>query len=322
MEVLYLTETDVEQLLTMEMALEGVEAAFRGAAQGTIRNQPRRRLPTAAGGLLHYMAAADDSQGYFGMKLYTSSRLGTRFLIPLYRSDSGALVALLEGDYLGCMRTGAATGVATKYMARADAARVGLLGAGHQAPTQLLALAQVRPLASVQVYSRTAARRLAFAERMSRQLPVPVEAVNTAEEAVESADIVVTVTSAAEPVLQGTWLAPGTHVNAVGVNSARRRELDAAAVEGAGRIVVDSIEQSQMEAGDLIQVFGDQPERWQQVRALADVVAGRVSGRGSADEITLFKSNGVALEDVATAARVYERARRQGLGRTLTMWEK
>ncbi|MFQ5778501.1 MAG: ornithine cyclodeaminase family protein [Terriglobia bacterium] len=319
MDVLYLTEADVERLLTMEMALEAVEGAFRGAAAGRVANQSRRRL-RSSGALFHYMAADDETCGYFGMKIYSSTRAGVRFLVPLFRGDSGALVALLEADYLGRVRTGAASGIATRYMARADAARVGILGSGHQAPTQLEAIARVRRLTSVAVYSPNSEHRRAFAEKMSSELSLPVEAVESAEAAVRDADIVVAVTSAQQPVLRGAWLAPGTHINAVGVNSARRRELDEEAVARAARIVVDSREQSQQEAGDLIAPFEGKPERWQQVHELAEVVAGRVLGRGDPREITLFKSNGVALEDVATAARVYKRARREGVGRMLKMW--
>lgn len=322
MDVLYLREAEVERLLTMEMALEAVESAFRAAPAGQIQNHPRQRLHPQGGALLHYMAAADQTTGYFGLKIYTSSRAGVRFLVPLYRLDTGALVALLEADRLGQMRTGAASGVATKYMARAEASRVGVLGSGHQASTQLLALARVRQLTEIRVYSPNPEHRKAFADAMSAALALPVEAVTNAEAAVRAADIVVVVTSAKEPALRGAWLAPGTHVNAVGANFPQKRELDDDVVARAARIVVDSREQSQQEAGDLIAPFQAQPERWQAVRELSEVVAGEFPGRGSPQEITLFKSNGVALEDVATAARVYERARAEGVGRTLAMWDQ
>lgn len=321
MEVLYLREVEVERLLTMEMALEAVEAAFRAAAAGQAENHPRRRFHPNSGVYFHYMAAADSASGYFGMKLYTSAPSGVRFVVPLYRAETGALVAVLEADFLGRMRTGAASGVATKYMARAEARQVGLLGSGHQAPTQLLALAKVRRLERVRVYSLNAERRRAFAETMSSQLELPVEAVASAEAAVREADLVAVVTSAKQPVLRGEWLSPGMHINAVGANFPQKRELDDAAVARAARIVVDSREQSQDEAGDLIVPFEKQSERWQQVRELSEVVAGRFSGRADEREITLFKSNGVALEDVATAARVYERARAEGVGRMVRMWE-
>ncbi|MBI2955769.1 MAG: ornithine cyclodeaminase family protein [Acidobacteria bacterium] len=321
MDVLYLTEADVERLLSMEMALEVVESAFRTLASGQAQDQPRQRLRAAAGTWLHYMAAAEDAGGYFGMKLYTSSPEGVRFLVPLYRGDTGRLVALLEADTLGRMRTGAASGVATKYMARPDAARVAILGTGHQAPTQLLALARVRRLERVHAYSPNAERRRRFAEEMSSLLSVPVEALGSAAEAVREADIVVVVTSAKQPVLEGAWLAPGTHINAVGANFPQKRELDDVVIQRAARIVVDSRAQARSESGDLIIPFEGQPERWQQVRELSEVVAGRYPGREKPDEITLFKSNGVAIEDVATAARVYERGRAEGVGRTLAMWE-
>lgn len=321
MQILYLSEADVERLLTMEMALEAVEAAFRRQADGQVHNNPRQRLHAAAGAMLHYMAAVDDGLGYLGLKIYTSARDAVRFLVPLYRSDTGALVALLEADHLGCVRTGAASGVATKHMARPDASRVAILGTGHQAPTQLLAISKVRKLTQVRAYSRRRERREAFAGKMSAELGVPVEATDTAEEAVRDADIVVAITSSRVPVVEGAWLAPGVHLNAAGVNSARRQELDEAAVNRADRIVADSLAQAKEEAGDLIVPFRQQPQRWEQVRSLAEVVSGRYPGRAGKDEVTLFKSTGVALEDVATAARVYERALAEGVGRRVPLWE-
>lgn len=321
MDVLYLREAEVEQLLTMDMALAAVEEAFRQAALGGVQNQARRRLHTAAGAMLHYMAAADDSLGYFGLKIYTTTRAGFRFLVLLYRGDTGALVALLEADRLGCVRTGAASGIASKYMARPDAGRVAILGSGHQAPTQLLALSKVRRLTSVKVFSRTPERRAAFAETMSAQLGMTVEAVATAEEALRGADLIAAITSAREPVTRSEWISPGAHINAAGINHARRQEIDAATVLRAARVVVDSVEQSKEEAGDLIVAYEREPQRWQQVRELSQVVAGKFPGRESAEEITLFKSNGVALEDVATAVRVYERALEEKVGTTLRMWD-
>jgi ornithine cyclodeaminase/alanine dehydrogenase-like protein (mu-crystallin family) len=321
MEVLYITEAEVDRLLTIEVAIEAVETAFRSAASGAVETQPRRRLLAAASTYLHYMAARDDASGYAGLKVYTSSNQGVRFLVPLFCGRSGQLVALLEADRLGCLRTGAASGVATKHMARIDATRVALLGTGHQAPTQLHGVARVRSLTSVAVYSRDAQRRRAFAKKMSAELPFPIEAVDSAEACVGDADIVIVVTSSKSPVLEGRWLAPGAHVNAVGANFPQKRELDDSVIARVARIVVDSKEQSKEEAGDLIVPFAEQPQLWNRVHELAEVVAGKYPGRVNSGEITLFKSNGVALEDVAVAARVYERARKEGLGRTIRMWE-
>jgi len=321
MQVLYLTERDVDRLLTMELALEAVDAAFRRQAAGEVQNHPRQRLRSSAGTMLHYMAASDSGLGYLGMKIYSSSRAGVHFLVSLYQAETGALLALLEADHLGCMRTGAASGVATKHMARADACRVGIIGSGHQAPTQLQAVSRVRTLSQACVFSPNLKRREDFARKMEAELSLSVEPVATAEEAVGEADIVITITSAREPVVKGEWLSPGAHINAAGVNSPRRRELDEEAVNRCHRVVVDSVEQSKQEAGDLIVPYGRQPERWDQVRTLADVVGGSYPGRESPDEITLFKSNGVAMEDVAVAASVYERALAEGVGRRMPMWE-
>jgi ornithine cyclodeaminase/alanine dehydrogenase-like protein (mu-crystallin family) len=318
MQVLYLSESDVEHLLTMELALEVVESAFRRQAAGDVQNNSRQRLRSTGGTMLHYMAASDDGLGYLG---YSSSRAGVHFMVPLYQAETGVLVALLEADYLGCMRTGAASGVATKYMARPEATSVGIIGSGHQAPTQLQAVSRVRQLSRVRVHSPTPQHRDDFAGRMGAKLSLSVEAVGTAEEAVRDADIVITITAAREPVLKGAWLAPGVHINAAGVNSSRRRELYGEAVNRCDRVVVDSVEQSKQEAGDLIMPFRNQPERWDQVQTLAAVVGGLYPGRERPEEITLFKSNGVALEDVAVAARVYERALEEGVGRRLPMWE-
>lgn len=321
METLFLSEADVLRLLTMEAALQEVEAAFRREAAGEVRNNPRQRVRAAGGAMLNYMAAADDGAGFLGMKLYTVTRTGFRFLVPLFDAASGSLLALIEADNMGCLRTGAATGVATKYMARPDASRVGILGSGHQAPTQLQAVAQVRRLTHAKVFSPSPEHRQAFAERMSAELGFPVEPVDSPEKAVCETDIVIAITSAKDPVVQGSWLAPGTHVNAAGSNSPRRRELDDATLTGAARVAVDSLEQAREEAGDLLIPFGDDPARWRGVVELSEIVAGRAPGRESRDEITVFKSLGVALEDVAVAAHVYRRAREEGVGRSLSMWE-
>lgn len=320
MEVLYLSESDVGQLLSMEMALAAVEEGMRHWAAGKAENQSRQRLTVPPKTYLHYMAAAEFVRGYFGMKLYTSAPTGLRFLVPLYEAESGELLALLEADRLGCVRTGAASGLATRYLARADAVRVGILGTGHQAPTQLEAVAAVRRIERVRAYSRDPARRQQFAHTMTNSLGIEVEAVDSAEQAVREANIVITVTNAREPVLRGEWLTPGTHLNAVGANFPQRRELDDATLVRTARVVVDSKEQSQQEAGDLIIPFARDLQRWEQVDELHQVIIGARPGRRSQEEITLFKSNGIALWDVATAARVYELAQARGVGRRLPMW--
>jgi alanine dehydrogenase len=319
---LLLSEADVKSILTMPLALDAVENSFQRLADGSAVLHPRQRLHLQGKSYLHYMAAGDGSSGYMGLKIYTSSREGLRFLVPLFDAQSGDLVALLEADRLGQMRTGAASGVATRLMARPDARLAGIIGTGLQARTQLEAIALVRKLESVNAYGRDQKRREQFAQDMSAMLGVPVTPVQTAEEAVRDADIVITSTTSTNPVVEGRWLKSGAHINAIGANFPQKRELDADAVRRCDIIAADSRQQSREEAGDLIHVFGEDPSKWDKVHELADIVAGKISGRTSSSQVTLFKSNGIAIEDVVVASRVYELARAHGIGREIPLWQK
>jgi ornithine cyclodeaminase/alanine dehydrogenase-like protein (mu-crystallin family) len=207
--------------------------------------------------------------------------------------------------------------VATKYMARPEARLLGIIGTGTQARTQLAAVSKVRKLTVIRAFGRDRGRLEKYCREMSDQLGTAVTPARSAEEAVAGAEIVITATTATNPVLSGAWLAPGTHINAIGANFAQKRELESDAVERAAIIAVDSIQQANIESGDLIQAFGDDNSRWQDVRELSEIVAGKRSGRKSADQITLFKSNGIASWDLAVASRVYERAEREGVGTQL-----
>ena len=318
---LLLTEADVRSLLTMPIALEIVEESLRQQGNGELVLHPRRRVKLPDNALLHYMAAADPVRGYIGMKLYTVVRGVARFVVPLFRSTTGEMAALIEADALGQLRTGAASGVATKYLANVNARTAGIIGTGYQARTQLEAIAGVRRLERVRAFGRDPGRREKFCREMAERIGVAVEPMNSGEEVVRGADIVVTATSATKIVLECAWLAPGMHINAMGANWPQKRELDAAAVSRANKIVVDSIEQSKMEAGDLIQAFGEDQSRWNAVQELSQIVAGKAPGRSAADQITLFKSNGIATWDLAAAVRVYEMAVARGMGKTIPLWE-
>jgi ornithine cyclodeaminase/alanine dehydrogenase-like protein (mu-crystallin family) len=316
--MLLLTEDDVVALLPMARAVELVEASFLAQHQGAAINRPRERifLPHTS---LHYMAAALPEDNLMGMKIYTVARAGFRFVVLLYEADTGRLLALLEADRLGRLRTGAASGVATKYLARVDASRVGVMGTGGQARTQLEAVAEVRKIAQARAFGRDAERRNIFCREMSERIHASIEPAESAESAVREADIVITATTSTEPVVHGDWLRPGTHINAIGANMAKRRELDDAAIARAGVIVVDSLEQAREESGDLIQGFSKNPSRWEGVYELHEIVSGSRRGRRSDDEITLFKSNGIAIWDVAVAGYIYRQALEQGRGKQIKM---
>lgn len=318
---LLLTEADVKAILTMPLAMDLVEESFRRLADGTAVSHPRQRLRLVEKGVLHYMAASDSAGGYLGLKIYTVSPSGARFLVPLFSGHSGELLALIEANYLGQARTGAASGVATRVMARADARTAGIVGTGLQARTQLEAVALARKLERVHAFGRNAERREIFARDMTARIGVPVTPVASAEEAVRGADILITSTTSTNPVVEGRWLEPGVHINAIGVNFANKREIDGETVRRAEVIAADSVEQSKIEAGDLILAFGDDVQRWDTVRELSDIISGKVAGRTTGDQITLFKSNGIAIEDIVVAGRIYELARERGMGRDVPMFQ-
>ena len=314
MPVLLLNEEDVRHLLTMEMALEAVEAVLRKQALEEAHNIPRARCQTDHI-MLHIMAASAKTLGVVGYKSYTTSRKGAQFHVGLYDGKTGELKALIQADYLGQVRTGAASGVATQYMARPEAAEVGLFGSGKQARTQLQAVCKVRRVNRVQVYSPHEERRRHFCAEMEDIVGCEVQPVPRPELAAQDKDIVITATSSREPVLYGDWLSEGTHLNVIGSNFFTKAEVDVVAVRRCENIVVDSKDQARMEAGDFAQALEDGSIHWSDIHELGQVIVGRYPGRAHPQDVTMFKSLGIALEDIAVAARVYEKAMAQTVGR-------
>jgi ornithine cyclodeaminase/alanine dehydrogenase-like protein (mu-crystallin family) len=293
MSMLYLTEKDVRDLLPMPVCIELMQTAFERLASGEAINHPRRRLILPTGSVLHYMVGGDGQ--YYGAKIYaTNPRYGAHFLFLLYRAADAQPLAIMEANHLGQIRTGAASGLATRFMA------------------QLEAMLAVRSLQEVRVWSRDPVKRAAFAAETKTR------AVETAEEAVRGAQIVVTATNAKEPVLSADWIEPGTHINAMGSNQATRREIPAELVRRADLIAVDSIEQARVESGDLLMALKEEDWSSPRIAELKDVVAAGVPARTTPHQITLFKSVGLAVEDVIAAAYVYERAHAQGIGNQMS----
>jgi alanine dehydrogenase len=316
--VLLLREEDVHALLPMRTAIDLMRGAFGDLAAGRAVNQPRRRMVLPTRAVLHAMAGAGPA--YFGTKVYTTHpQHGAHFLFLLCATETGEPLALLEANLLGQIRTGATTGLATDLLSAPGADRLGLIGSGFQARSQLEAVLAVRAIREVRVWSRSEARRTDFAAGCERDFGVPVRPVAAAREAVEDAPIVVTATSAREPVLQAGWIAPGALVNAIGSNQASRRELPPELIRRAGLIVVDSLEQARIESGDLL--LAVPAEQWHSLPLveLAQVVAGRI-GQALPGSVTIFKSNGLGLEDVYAAAYVYERALESGRGIQLPIY--
>ena len=313
---LFLSDQEVAQLLPMDECIDVLEEAFAHAGAGKVDNRPRNRI-RMPGGFFHFMVASNEGHGVFGYKAYPSFAGGAKMIVMLYDYETGALLSCMEGGRLGQIRTGAASGLATKYMAKKDSATVAVIGSGFQARTQLEAVCAVRDIKGVKVFSRKEDRRTAFAERSSETLKVDVKAVESAQECVEGADVVIVITSAREPALLGEWLSPGAHVNAAGGNHWMRREVDEETVLRSEVIVVDDLDQAKIECGDLMWLEPRGSFRWDMAKELQDVVAGRVNGRPSEESITLFESMGLALEDIAAAHLVYNKAKAQGIGQEL-----
>ena len=315
---LYLTEADVDRLLDMDAAIAAVESSLLHQAAGEALNRPRRLLNPAPGVRIATMAAADNATGAMGFKTYTAAGGAYRFFVFLSDARTGDLLAIIEADRLGQLRTGAATGVAAKRMARADSETVAVIGSGFQARTQLEAVRRTLPaIRRARVHSRSEANRTAYAAEMSERLGIPVAPFDSAQEAVEGADAIICITDSPTPVLLGEWLTAGTFIAAVGGADPYASELDAAAVQRADVIAVDDREQAKMESGELMAPASRGELLWERTAELCQIVAGSVSGRPSADSVTLFKSLGMALWDVAAAKAVYDRAQSAGIGRAL-----
>jgi alanine dehydrogenase len=307
---LYLTESEVAKVLGPVEAVAAIEECFHRMARGSVEMAPRRRLRLEEGSLAD-MAASDLELGLAGGKLYAATREGATFAVCLFDSDSSKLVAVIEADHLGRLRTGAASAVAARYLARSGASTLGVIGCGHQAETQVACIrAAVPAVERVVAYCRTPERLAGFCER------VGAEPAETNSEAAAQ-DIVVTITSSRDPVLRGEWLRPGALVAAAGANVASKRELDNAVLARASFVCCDWIEQARLESGDLIEPIEAGVLDWLEVHELHEVVRGEVAGRQSDDDIVVFKSNGLAAWDVAVGAAAVERARAEGVGTEL-----
>jgi ornithine cyclodeaminase/alanine dehydrogenase-like protein (mu-crystallin family) len=304
---LYLSEQDVEALLEPIDAVEAIEECFRRMAAGAVSIAPRRRLPLDEGRLAD-MAASDLELGYAGAKVYAGFRDGTAFVVALFASDRPELVAVIEADQLGRLRTGAASAVAAKHLAREGATSLGVIGCGDQAETQVSCIRAALPAVDrVVAFCRTERNLKAFCKRVGAE---PGESHRDSADQ----DIVVTITTSRDPVLRGEWLRPGTLVCAAGANNGTSRELDNVVLQRASFVCCDWLEQARIESADLIEPIETGVLDWLEVHELHEVVSGELSGRQSPEDIAVFKSNGIAAWDVAVAVAAVERARERGVG--------
>ena len=310
---LFLKDEEVRQCVGMDDMLEAIETMQRHYGLGEAANLARRHV-IAKDSLLAIMAGGLFYQGLMGVKTYTGVKGKYSFQVSLYDSNTGQLLCYTQANRLGQLRTGASTGVAVKYLANSDAATVGIIGTGEQAPTQLEAVCKVRSIKKVKAYSRTPDRREAFARSMADTLGIEVIPTASNREAVQGSDIVVCIAAATSPVLEGDWLGPGTAVIGAGPTSWRHQEADDATFQRAGKIFVDSAEQAREEAGDMASAVDRGLLQWSQIMELRHAVAGVVSGRDTKEQIVYAKLMGTGVADVAAAKLAYDRARAEGLG--------
>ncbi|MFQ6027782.1 MAG: ornithine cyclodeaminase family protein [Dehalococcoidia bacterium] len=310
---LFLRDEEVSQILSMDEMLETIESMQRHFGQGEAYNLARRKI-VAPGGLLSVMGGGLFYEGVLGVKTYTVVQGKYSFQVSLYNADTGELLCYTQANRLGQLRTGATTGIAAKYLAKSDAATVGIIGTGYQAPTQLEAVSRVRGIKEVKAFSRNTERRESFAQTMTDSLGVKVKPVETNQKAVNNSDIVICIAATMEPVLEGSWLSPGSTAIGAGPTTWRAREVDDATLTRADKIIVDSAEQAPLEAGDLASAVDRGILQWSQLQELRQVVAGTISGRDNPNQIIYAKIMGTGVADVAAAKLAYDKAKATGVG--------
>jgi alanine dehydrogenase len=316
---LYLSEADIRPLIDMGECVQALDEAF--GKWSAAANFARRRMPVGRIGdrdsALNVLAGALPDGDIFGLRTTVYGMDANT--LTLYSAKQGKAIAVMACGLVSSTRTGAASGVASKYLAREDSKVVGIVGSGRTARQQLAAIAKVRTLKTIRAYSRDAAKRTSFAEEISKRLNVECMPVDSAESAVSGADIVVTATNASEPVVKGAWLEPGQHVNAIGANALDRRELDNAAYAKADLIAIDHKEQGPVEAGALSGLVGAGKLSWNDIAELGEIVERTKPGRSDANQLTIFNSLGIGFEDVAYGYHLYKKAKTAGVGRDIEL---
>ncbi len=313
---IFLTNQEVRSLLPMADCVDLMARVFKDEADGKSATLPRQHIPLPVG-FHRTISGVAEGFGVYGMKTYGSVRKEgwrrTRYLVMLYSLEDGLLQAIMEARDIGQIRTGAVAGLATRLLAREDAHTIGIIGTGWEARSQIAAMNVVRDITHVKAYSRSPENRETFANEMRELHGLNVDPVAGPEEATRDVDIFITITGANDPIVDGTWIAPGTHINAVGATTPNRRELDVESVRRSDLVVVEQLEQAQADAAELFQAVKEGALDWDDVVLLKDLVSGSAPARAPS-AITQFNSLGVATEDLAAAAFVVEKAKETGIG--------
>ncbi|MEM3852004.1 MAG: ornithine cyclodeaminase family protein [Methanomassiliicoccales archaeon] len=314
--MLYITETDVADLYSMKDAIQSLKNIFTLQAEGKVRILPRSRIQTDKG-TLNVMASTSDELGYSCVKTYYGSRSGARFIVVLFSTRDGNAVATIEASRLGQIRTGAATAVATDLLSKPGSEILGCVGTGYQATSQVEGVCAVRKIREVYVRGRNPQKAHEFAEYISTHYGVTAHAASD-NSLFEGADIIICATTSKSPVIEDRYIGNECHINAIGANRFNATELQKETVCSASTVVVDSVEQAKIESGDIAQAINDGCLTESEINELWMGFSGGFKNRNKAPtRRTIFKSLGVAQEDLAAAAYVYEKANRLGYGRML-----
>lgn len=314
--IYYLNEAEVQQLLTMSVFLQAAEQSLKDRALQHAIDVPRQRIYTEEG-IQHVLQASSKAIGYTGFKFYYTRPTGKSFYVNLINIQSGKLEAMIEAVWMSMMRTGAASGVATQYLATKQAQVLAQIGSGYQSSSQLEAVCAVRPITEVRVFSRQREKLLTYCQTMSKKLNLNVLPAESAQAAVQGAHIINVITKSATPVLKGEWLEPGQHINAAGSNTLSRVEIDERTVKRCDLITVDSRGTAQKECGDLIASIEKGVVQWDQLIEIGDIFAGKSPSRTHDKQITLYESHGMGVQDLYIAAKALDLAKTHLLGTTL-----
>lgn len=315
-EGLWISEAEVVSLMALPQAIDALRDGLREEAAGRASNMVKTHASWANGSTLHAIGAVFDGWGTVGTKTWAHTAGGAMPLLILIDSENGSVQAIIEAFALGQMRTGGISGLGTDVMARPDASRMTMIGTGKQSITQVAAVAAVRPLTRVTVWSPTSVNREALAEKIEAKLGVEAIATQTLDEALDSADIVTLATRARSPFLSADALPRGVHVNAVGAITPERAEFDAALIERASVMAADSVPQVRKLSREFMDAFGEDEARWQRLQSLSTLVAGNARRPADAD-LTLFKAMGMGISDLSLGIALLKAAREAGAGRPL-----
>lgn len=308
MSAIYIREKDVSNILNIDKAIELVEEAFKGYSEGKCYNMPRRRLRIKKGAL-HLLPGAIPYKEVFGYKAYTSFKNGVIFKVFLHSTETGELLAIIEANELGRLRTAAASAVATKYLAKKEAKRHLIFGAGYQAEMQLIAVNKVRNIEEIYVINRNAEKGESFVNKMKAILNIKIERNSDYRAFLNKSDIITTITTSSNPLfLADDFNGCGVHINAAGSNSLIRRELPEKTIERANILAVDSKDIAELECGDILPSLEKGRIHFNEIVELGDIISGRVKSRTDDSELTIFESHGMGIQDIICARYIYEKS--------------